>query len=1287
MPAGKMPYLANVRSYLQNRVRGRATQTNPLQSFGSAPVHSFRRMNDTTPAGPPSGSTIIGGSSTTLYNNSTAIATGLTGNPLSLLPFRPNASPQPWMYVADASKAVTILASGFGCFGMLKVRSDGLTYKMGIKEPQNSPAVATQATTTSGTDIVLGSARPWTNVSGANPTFNYGDTGNGTGPSIILTPTVGAQLNLSASGTTVINGISRAPGDSGGVAGVNPGQFAPGSSCAILMGAWTDASGNVLTTAPNVISVGGGVSLIVPVGAARFQLGIDGVGGNFAGNTGQFLVNWTLVTSAITTVISTVGEVQAYVWGTAPPAGGGSPHTGPVASYIWKNPGDSGSGTPRSTTLPVPDTSPTNNSWQLDSSPEDGTVPVTWDTLDPTGATVGGIPLFDPMLETAGYQDFNVCLVGSIFVPAAGTYAFTFKNKDQILVGIGGNATVPGGYVTNVGPGYGQGQTMSVISALPLIYASVPNGTGTAVTQTLNVTFPGPGVYPLEVDWDYWDHTGRSMVMTVNGAAVPPIAGNAKNNVSYRYIYRGSLTGAKSNPSPASNPETVPNISNTITPEFSPDPQVDKVDFFRMDQGLDSFTYIGTGPNTNPPTSFTDQLLDADVANNPLLEFDNFEPFPSIDLPRRGIVNVIGGVVEWVSGDQFNIRWLPGTIINIGGLPYAFYNRPSNTTTLLAVDVQDGTNLIYEIAEPILAAQPMQSMWGETDNAAYAFAVGDPLRPGTLYFCKGNDLDSAPDTNQIEVDDPSATLVNGCMASGIGMVFSAENAWIIYPNFYTALATVTGVSGSAFTVVRSNVTRGLYIRPCICTDGSGTFFYRSKDGIERAPAGGPQKSMTDDDIYNLFTHEGFVPKIVTIAGFNIVPPDDTFPEQQRMAFVTGYLYYNYQGIDGNRYTLVLDVAGNGWVVDFYQHPVTVHSLPEGPNVNEVLVGCSDGSIRTLSGNGTEAATLCVVCTEAVNAGDARAKKSLGDIFVRASVITNSVAVAVYSNQYRTSLAGTYSPNILAANGNLSRYIVNSIAGQDYIVNDVEIAFSWIAGTDTYLDLWQPAFTSLPEDTQNRPTDWTDMGANGPSFVQGLTLEADTLGVSKVIGVQDDSGVTHIPDQSPVIFNGQSKQTLTFTPPFVAYQVRIVSTDMVPWRLFPTPAGAWVKLPFPPSVVEWQTQFSPLGGKGWQHLREVNVEYISSTALTLTIAFDPGAVWANMPTTMTITVPSSGGLQAKLKFPVPWNKFKLVSFRLSSQAPFRVFAEGFEAKIGLWGRDQAYRNVPPIGGDSSPGATV
>jgi hypothetical protein len=1265
MMAGKYPYLQNVRSYLGGRMTARATQAAAVQTLGAA-VHSLRRLNDTTPLGPPSGFALIGGAGDTLYCNSTALATGLSSNPFSQVPFRPNSSPEPWMYIADSSQSTHIINPAFNAAGMLKVRADGLTYKMGVEEPQEAPDVATETTTVTGAVSVLGTARPWSNVAGANPTFGYGDNGNGTGPTVIATPITGASLTLTATGTATVNGSPHAPGDAGPTGASNPGQFM-GGSCAILCGAWTDNAGDVIVS--GALSIGAGTTLIVPAGAAQLQLGVDGIGGNFAANSGSFTVNYQIVTSPVTTKVSTLGAITAYYWGD-------SPHSGPVAAYIWKNAGDSGGSGPVRD-ISNASGSTTNNSFLFDTTPGTGTTAMTWDVLDESGAVVGQNVVFSPALESNGYQDFNMCIVGNLFVPGPGTYNFTITSKDNVMWGIGGNATWAG-----KGTIFGAlGQNQTVVSSCALLPSPTINGGGPATTISVSVSFPGAGVYPIELDYDYWFHSGRTLTLECNGDVIPPISGSVKTDVSYVYVYRSSLTGATSNPSPQSPLQSIPAIANTITPDFSPDPQVDKVDYYRMDSGLDNYTYVGTGPNTNPPTPFTDTLLDADVIGNPILQVDNYEPFPSIDLPVEGVVDVIGGVVNWVSGDEFNVRWLPGTVINIGGIAYTLYNRPSSTTKLIAVDVADGLGLDYEIAEPILAAQPMASMWGTSDNTLYAFACGDPLRAGTLYWCKGNNLDSAPDTNQQDVTSPSEPLINGVIVNGIGMVFSAENGWMIYPNFYSALATVNGVSGSAFSLMRAGVTRGLYIRPCICTDGSGTFFYRSKDGIEASVGGSRQQSLTDDDLFNLFPHEGYIPAPITLGGYTIYPPDDSQPEKQKLNFATGYLYYDYVDTTGTPRTLVYDTQGKGWVVDVYQFSATLHTLEEGPAANDVLVGCSDGTIRPLR-NGQAETGNAVVLTGAIDGGDSRANKRIGDLYFRASVVGSPVTIQPYQNQYEDAVSG-FAPASLAVGGSLRPYIVDFAGGNGLDANDIEVALSWPIGNTTYLDLWQPDWTYFPEDTQNRPTDWTDMGTTGNNFVQGLVLQADTFGQPKSIAIQTDDGQFHVPDQNPVVFNGEGKQTLTFTPPFTGYMVRIVSTDNVPWRLWPTPDASWIKQPYPPSVTEWQTQMSSLGNQGWQHIREMNVAYASTTPVTLTLQFDPGAV----PNSITLTLPATGGLQSKIKFTIPVNKFKLVSFRLTSSAPFSVWEEDMECKIGMWGRQTPYNNIKPIGAESGVGATV
>jgi len=986
LKSGFAAMCVNVRAYFKGGFQIRNLLTNAIITVADA-IETIARLNDTTPAGPGSGYTYVIAAGTKIYAASTgspsAIATGMSGNPVSMVPFRPNASVQPWMYIGDSAPTpagsityVTIStkyaingdATTFDCSSMLKVRSDSLIYKMGIEEPQTAPVVSTTGTTTTGTDALPATTVPWTNVGGVNPSYNYGQTSgsDGTSPVIISTPAGAQTLTLAITGTATVNGATHGPGDTGPTGSSYPANFT-GAGPTIVLGAFTDGSGNVLTgtsPVPLLANVGSGITLQIPAGASQFQIGIDSHANTFSANSGSFTVNWTLVTSAIATVISTLGNVTVYYWGD-------SPHTGPVADYIWKNPNDTGTGIARSTGTAAGTV--TNNSWMFDSSPEDGTVPLLWDTLNSSATITGSIPVFSPALESAGYQDFNMCVVGTIFVPAAGTYEFTFVNKDQIMVGIGGGATVPGGYVT------GQvGQTETVVNALPLIYVSTPNGAGGKVFQTISITFPGSGSYEVEIDYDYWYHTGRCLYMLLGTVAslppstsniIPPLPQGVRTGVSYACKYRNSQTGAVSNPGPTSTPQVTPVLDNTVVCPYSPDPQVDKVDYYRQDSGLANYTYVATGPNTNPPTPITDTLTDLEAADNQVMDTDDYEPFPSIDLPQSGVVNVSGGVISWVSGNKFNIRWLAGTIIEIGyptQLAYSLIARPTSDTTIVIPEVPDGTSLTYNIPEPILAAQPLPYLFGPTDNINFEYGVGDPLRPGTLYWSKGSNLDSAPDTNQLDVTDPSEPLVNGAISGGLGVLFSIRRAWIIEPNYYNATATAQGVSGTTWSLQVSQINRGLFMPRCVAVEGSGNIFFRVDDGIHVSVAGLSSQSITDEMLYPLFPHEGSAPQAIVRNGVTIYPPDDTNPEAQKFAIQNGYLYYDY----GYSYEapVVTDVsfipesatsAGDG-IAWANPSSATAGSLPAVANVTGFSI--SSNVVTFIANNAFESGQYVVLAT-------------------------------------------------------------------------------------------------------------------------------------------------------------------------------------------------------------------------------------------------------------------------------------------------------------------------------------
>jgi hypothetical protein len=219
-------------------------------------------------------------------------------------------------------------------------------------------------------------------------------------------------------------------------------------------------------------------------------------------------------TTGIPSVVSLVGNVTAYTYND-------SPHSGPVGAYIWKNPGDVGTGTPRTTSGALGTI--TGSSLMFDTGGLGTSIgpsnPVNWTTLDNTGAVTGTTPLFPAgQPESAGYSDFNVCVIATLSIPAPGTYNFTIQYKDQVMLGVGGGATVSTGYQTGV-----FGQTKSVISNLPLVFVGTLDGSGHGHTSVISLTFSAAGNYDIELDWVYWFHSGRTACLYLGSSTnIPP---------------------------------------------------------------------------------------------------------------------------------------------------------------------------------------------------------------------------------------------------------------------------------------------------------------------------------------------------------------------------------------------------------------------------------------------------------------------------------------------------------------------------------------------------------------------------------------------------------------------------------------------------------------------------------------------------------------------------------------------------------------------------------------------
>jgi hypothetical protein len=1065
---GGWPYLCNVRKNRKSMTVARyPLGSNLLASSLGAGITSVSRLNDPYKTSPSYA--YISGSSGSLYVGTTQVASGLSTNPLSFLPYRPPDSPQPWDYIADPSLAVSILNPSYAAYGavcgMLKVRSDGTCYKVGIKEPQTAPIVN-----------VSSAASPyWV-------TYRY----------LYRSKITGALSNPS-----------------------------PES---------------------------------VPI---QVEL---------ASQAGSYTMD------------------PSY------------------ATYI------------------------TYNTSQYEPA------------------------VSDTQLRTKG-------------IPS-GTLTDYIIAKD--LPGLVG--TVPtGSQVTGVSVSItwnGQNNGTGVLANVALFYQGAVIGQikspGTINTQTIQTTVQGGAS-------DVWGAILTPDVVNDStfGFGIQVLTEQSgSTNRSFFYTFTITVYYA--------------NFSATGTCTLSLDPQVDTIDVYRQTPGLDNFTYTLSIANSGSG-SFTDTLSDLTIANNPILNYNNYEPFPSIDLPRSGTCNVLGvseevtavgtvspgsgqtpgtypisavggggtgavvtvvidgsGIIStstppvvthpgsgytsvptfpltfggtpgtvsatispilplvpnvvWVSGDIFNVRWLPGTAILIADstgsqIGYLLYNRPSDTTHMLVYNTTTtdtgfitfgfppaGTGLTWQIIAPDLAAEPSPVIWGPTpDSGGGSFMMGlDPLNPGDLLTSTGNNFDSAPSSQRLYICSPSEGLVNGIVTSELHVVFSPERFWLLYPNFSDAVATVTGTTGPLWTPVQAAATRGLFMRYAL--GGLGALLaWRAKDGIFISQGGGPEQDISAN-IYNLFPHgEPEGPSPVVIGDKTIYPPDDTKPKAQTVTCVPGYIFYNYQDTTGTPRTLVFDMEAKGWVVDAYTPQVNCHALPVG--INQILVGCTDGTIRAFDTASTESQTA-VIITRSENKGSTRIVKRVGGVFLRA-VAASAITLAFWANRIQTAITG-FAPGVTGTGASESDYLVDFTSATNADVKDLACEFSWSITSGNILSEWQPDWTFLPA-----------------------------------------------------------------------------------------------------AVIGWKTGLLSYG-PGWGHVEWINLAYQSTAAVTLVMTPDNGSP-------ITLTFPSTGGAQVKQFLTFPPNKFKIVGWTANSSQPFTIYAGDTSVMFAAWGIKSG--SIKPFEGWGTPKATT
>lgn len=1272
LPPDKYPFLQNVRGYRSDSLRSRPQVS---QFVGAAVNGAVQSMEPTLGVSKKGG---------VLYNHGTALVAGydtLIGS--SLIPFRPNKSPVAWEYVFDRITYSKVLIQGGG----------NVVQKMGIAEPASPCDAGPHAF-----DF------DW---SGPSPVYVQG----GTASAVTSTNT---RTNDSVQGPPFGDGLGP-----GGTSLVTTIRLSVGANLAKGMAI------QIGVTATKVLDVFPANSNPIQVMAIRYYAGIIGraviVPNNIGSGPGQDqsiyneILLSTLRRGALIELNDGVRQEFTMIQEVS---------VGPDGSIAFE------------VITQLPWTSVSTNFTMAPAIQVPGDM-----TGVASGTTVTIKNLNYTMTAGHGWQTTTASLSG--FVPNLGS----FQEEDELhfSLQIGGiQFFTEGKLLLDCGDGSFT-QNLYVYSfRLNDVQAGIPLTDGSTVTDQLGIeaislqrqiideettiqqqnTAKVRSSYLLSLGDGQWSELTVKLkdlirvgndqtknLMTINsmrllltctggitvGFVTPDVFGGFQPDVTqtgipykYRIRPRSSLTGAKGNPSAEMKYGVNPRrMSVYVTlPTTYPDPQVDMWDVFRQGGSIDDYVLVGSIPIG--ATGFIDNYQDIQVSNAQILEEDNFEPFPTIlpMLSNTGAVvvghTVVVSLLGFTVAQAMNL--LPGNIIEINQQEFTLAQRPTVFGPGLWILVLNENAGVFTgemiIEEPTIAQLAGSNFlpayaWGPDVNGVI-FAVGDSNRPGYVYKTKPFNPDASAD-DPTELTPPSEPLIGGCLANGTSIVFSTKRAWRGYPGRDSA-------GNLKYNWLEIPVSEGAFMGFCIASDGDD-IYYGSRDGIRKI---GERFPVTNDDLYDLFPHEGKFSSNYTYSGQTVYAPDYTKKDLFRMSIINKFLYFDYRDTGGVPRTLVCDLRTNAWSVDVYVEPITIHAgttnllvTPGTITLNEQLwLGGMDGSewnmildSAIVAGTGEQVA--CVVATKEEDAGDTRAKKQFGDLILD-STSPNFTGIQVTPLQYGTPVAGVAPTTIAALQANRAVRPIDLAGGQ--LLNQVGLMIMWTdQGTITTLYNWQPSYIPKPEDVYTRFTDWDDQGSEENKFYQGFVLEADTYGIIKQVQVRDADMLT-IQQVFNCNHNGQSEQAYTFTNPFLAHSVRlepVASGGANPMRIF---GVRWVWEKSPESVLNWKSQSTGHQFNGYQHIGEIMLPYRSTAVVIVTITVDNG-------TPLIISFPSTGGQYQKISLRVPPNKGFLFQYSVTSASPFQLWVDDIEVSVKPWGESGEYRRVKLLGGEMGSRATI
>ena len=776
--------------------------------------------------------------------------------------------------------------------------------------------------------------------------------------------------------------------------------------------------------------------------------------------------------------------------------------------------------------------------------------------------------------------------------------------------------------------------------------------------------------------------------------------GNQGQPIIYRYRYRSSVTGAISNPSPATRSGDLPIRTGVqVQVVASPDAQADLIDIERNGGTFDDWHQALTVPNVSG--TYTDNIRETVAMAGDPLDTDAYPPWPVTDVPHTlgAVVSIPGCEITGTrvycfdaagSGAGANIKWARGSEIIVNNKVYSLYAPPESPSTFQTEEnIGILHNVTIRVPEATIMGAPLPYACLHDGRV---FAAGDPLNPGILYFGRPYNPDTASDSGWIEVTSPSEPLMAPVEFEGALYVFSSTN-------LYRVESTGGGVNPyQAYKL--GSVASGL-VAPWSYAVGPA-MAWLGQDGIYLYGGAGGSENITKADLDTLFNQYLNRPDSYVAAYAALPMPVDltrSSMARNRLSWAGNNLYFDYLSLPsglGVTTTLVYNRLTQGWVTHayypsgtssavitgaalHYQEPKYAYE-PGGATIDEqnmdryTVVAGNDGRLYyLLNGVLTDAGNdiPCQVLTPYDDQGDSRARKQYGDLMLDYHLGTTSESSPFYVGVIYDFADSFVNPPFYPAASVSATARTQEVfdLGMDAnsLHRNMALVTGWIGAADVKLFEWQPSYFITPDDSLDRPTDWVQLAGGHYVFVHGLRIDADTSGQVVNVQIQYDGGIN-----GPLLLvnhNGEQVKPYTF-PPFKCHMARLVPGGPGSWRLF---GADWEVDPEPEPVSYWVSQPSTFDMPGYLHIRSIQFAYASvADGGVLSVIVD-GTTY-----TLISNLLNTGGMERKIHVVAPPVKGKLWQLQaIGVNTQLQVYERDCEFRVKPWGTD-AYQVLKPLG---------